>query len=115
MRAVRRTVSVLAIYAVALHTILGGGLFAAAGADPFQVICHSEAAPIDNAPATPAKVCDHCTLCNATAAGAPPLNLAAIAQLTPPRLLHVLHPVTDAARSAPFFQPNLARGPPSLV
>ena len=70
----RRGVTVLAIYAVALHVILLGlALIAANGeiVNPFSVICHSAApaAAGDEAPGKPDLIpghaCEHCNLCSA--------------------------------------------------
>src|ERR1017187_7440082 len=74
----RRGVTLLAIYAVALHVILLGLVPIAANVaaiDPFSVICHSAASaavPGDEAPGKPDLVpghaCEHCNLCSAAAA-----------------------------------------------
>jgi len=114
--------SLVAIYAIALHTILwGAGVPYAAGpgADPFSVICHSAAtSPAEQAPADPASVpaqaCDHCTLCSAMAAP-DALDGVVIAQLTPMRLLQVLHPAIAAMRDGLATNPHRARGPPSFA
>ncbi len=73
----RRGVTVLAIYAVALHVILLGLVPIAANGEivnPFSVICHS-AGPVaagDEAPGKPDLIpghaCEHCNLCSAAPA-----------------------------------------------
>ena len=125
MRAsVRQTVSLVAIYAVALHAILFGlaPVLAAGSAagDPFAIICHSDAqgiAPAEQAPSVPdiipGNACDHCILCSAST---PPMLESMFAgQLSPTRLLQVLHPVSAAVRTRPAITLHLARGPPNFV
>ena len=99
----RRFLSVLAIYAVALHTVFLGfapiGAAQAAASDPFSVICHS-VAPTDDAPGAadhlvPGHACEHCNLCNATAPPAAP-DVALAGSISPARILHVLRPVSAA-------------------
>ena len=119
---IRRAVSWVAIYAVALHVILLGlAPIAANGAsvDPFSVICHSVASAAgDEAPGQPDLVpghaCEHCNLCNA-AAPPPAPDTALIGNLAPTRLLQVLRPASQAPRAGIAFRPNLARGPPPFV
>lgn len=115
----RRSVSVLAIYVIALTTILSA--FSAprpAGAafDPFSVICHSGPAAgsatgqvPDNQ--TPTKACEHCSLCFAAASLAGPEAIPA-GRLTPPYVLQVLTPASIATRAHFAGTPNVARGPP---
>jgi len=120
---VRKVLSWVAIYAIALHTILLGfaPLMAAPTVDPFSVICHSEApgaAPAEQAPVGPASApshaCDHCNLCSAMA---PPdaLDGVVIAELTPTKLLHILGPAFASPRDGIAYHPNRARGPPSFA
>lgn len=120
-RGVRRAMSWVAIYAIALHTILLGvtPLFAAPTTDPFSVICHSVApgaAPTEQAPTAPAptRSCDHCTLCSAMAPP-DPLDGVVIAELTPTQLLQVLRPAVAAPRDGIAYHPNRARGPPQAA
>ena len=116
----RRAVSLVAIYVVALHTILLGIVPVAASAsvagDPFSIICHSDAQAGGAAEQTPGRpdvpghACDHCILCSASA---PPVLVSVFAgQLVPLRLLQVLQPASTAARSHSAITPHLARGPP---
>ena len=118
----RRTLSCVAIYAVALHVILLGlssiAAATSAAVDPFSVICHSVAragAAADEAPANPDLIpghaCEHCNLCSATAPPPAP-DVAFNVDLRPARILHVLRPVSAAARSDVTSDPKLARGPP---
>ena len=99
---VRRGLNWVAIYAIALHTILlgVGPLIAAPTVDPFSVICHSEASavsPAEQTPASPvsapAHACDYCNLCSTMA---PPnaMDSVVAVQLAPVRLLHILRPTT---------------------
>ena len=78
MRAsIRQIVSLVAIYAIALHAILLGVAPVLAGGsaagDPFAIICHGDAqgtAPAEQAPSgpdiIPGYACDHCILCSAS-------------------------------------------------
>ena len=111
----------LAITAIALHAVLWGvaPLSAGPAADPFSVICHSDAAaPSDSSPADPASApthaCDHCNLCSATA---PPAALDTVhaGQLLPAKLLQVLRPATAAAYDSITDNPNRTRGPPQFA
>ena len=115
----RRTVSLVAIYAIALHAILWGIAPMAAGpaADPFSVICHSDASvPAEQSPASPAPMhaCDHCNLCSIATSPAA-LGSVLAGQLAPARLLQVLQPVSAGVRGHLATTPNLARGPPLFV
>jgi hypothetical protein len=108
----------LAIFAIALHTLLWAAiapLIAAPSVDPFSVICHSEASgPADQSPnhgpLRPANACDHCNLCSAVAPPMPGLVLVAIVE--PTRVLQVLRPVNMLRHHAIAADPKLARGPP---
>jgi len=111
-------VSALAIFAIALHTLLWAALappVAAPSVDPFTVICHSEAAGSgdqipSHGPLTPAHPCDHCNLCSAVAPPTPRTVLAA--SVEPPQILQVLRPVKMMRHHAIAADPKLARGPP---
>jgi Protein of unknown function (DUF2946) len=118
----RRGVTVLAIYAVALHVILLGLVPIAANGEivnPFSVICHSAgpAAAGDETPGKPDLIpghaCEHCNLCSA----APPPEPAVlpIGHLLPTRLLQVLRPASHTRSAGVAFRPNLARGPPRFA
>ena len=127
----RRTLSLLAITAIALHTMLWGAatpLAAGPTVDPFTFICHSEtfgeafgeapaAAPAEQTPAgpvsAPTHACDHCNLCSAMAP--PELDTVLAGHLTPAKLLQVLRPATAAAHAGIAHNPNRARGPPSFA
>jgi Protein of unknown function (DUF2946) len=121
---VRQIVTLVAIWAVALHALLFGiaPMLASgsAGSDPFAIICHSDAqgaAPTEQAPnrpdTIPGRACDHCNLCSAST---PPVLKPVLAgQLAPTRLLQVLQPVSAAVRSHLAITPHLARGPPNFA
>ncbi len=121
----RRTIGLVAICAIALHSILMGvaPLIAAPTDDPFSVICHSDAFSEANSPAgelpagpasAPSQPCDHCTLCSAMALPAA-LDGVVIAQLSPPKLLRILRPAIAAPRDGIAYYPHRARGPPSFA
>ena len=120
----RRAVSLAAIYAVALHTILFGiAPVPASGSgadDPFSIICHSNAQAVgaaEQAPGgpdiVPGHACDHCILCSASATLV--LDSVFAGQLAPTQLLQVLLPASTAARSHLAITLHLARGPPYLA
>lgn len=118
----RRSVTLLAMFAVALHVILLGLAPAGpvtAGGDPFSVICHSIAGSAnDEAPSKsgllPGHACEHCNLCSLVAP--PPAPDAALAHgIGPARILHVLRPKSTAPRNGRTSNPKLARGPPQLA
>ena len=118
----KRSVGLLAIYAIVLTTILSVAAPPTAGAafDPFSVICHSgadtAAATTERAPAqqSPVKACDHCTLCNAAPAASGPHSVMA-AQLAPPSVLQVLAPNSHVVLSRPATAQHPVRGPPRLT
>lgn len=119
----KRSVSLLAIYVIALTTILStvaaprpaGAIF-----DPFSVICHT-GAPADAAsepqPAAPdtqpKQACDHCTLCNATPAAAVTFDGAVIGILAPGRPLHTPRPAESVRHADIGGSPRQAQAPPS--
>jgi hypothetical protein len=122
MRAsIRQIVSLVAIYAIALHAILLGVAPVLAGGsaagDPFAIICHGDAqgtAPAEQAPSgpdiIPGYACDHCILCSAST---PPILESIFAgQLSPTRLVQVLQLTSNAARSHLAITLHIARGPP---
>lgn len=120
---VKQVLTWVAIYAVAMHTLLAGvaPAFAAAQerADPFSVICLHDAgagSPAGQQPSgmVPGHACEHCNLCSATAS-LPAPNLVVFGTLLPARLLQVLRPASAAAGTGVAFRPNLARGPPLFV
>lgn len=119
----RQLISVLAMYVIALNTILWAALApvpAAASFDPLSAICHSLAqstdqtadAAQDGQPAKPSKACDHCSLCSATPASTSGVDSILAGILEPGRLLRVLQPSDGARTSSVDFSPSLARGPP---
>jgi len=115
----RQWISVLAMYVIALNTILWAALApvpAAASFDPLSVICHTVAQSADQtqdgAPATPSKACDHCSLCSSTPASSNSVDSILAGILEPGRLLRVLAPADASLDSSVAFSPNLARGPP---
>jgi hypothetical protein len=124
LRRLKHGVTVLALYAMALHVLLAAFAPVAAGAgtnvDPFSVICHSGASDIsgDSAPLHPAllpgKACEHCNLCSA-AAPPPAPDVAFDIQFAPACVLHVLRPDNMPAPGGIAFEPKLARGPPPIA
>lgn len=123
LKRIRKSVTVLALYAVALHVILVGmvppGTLAAL--DATSVICHTiapAAAPGELPTGTlqfiPGRAIDHCDL--STAAAPPPAPDAAYAIVFPAtRVLHVFRPASAEARRSITSDPGLARGPPQLT
>jgi Protein of unknown function (DUF2946) len=120
----RQILSLVAIWAVALHALLFGVVptlaGGSAGSDPFAIICHSDAqsvTPAEQAPdrpdIIPGHACDHCNLCSASTL--PVLKPVLAGQLAPTRLLQVLQPVSAAVRSHLVITPHLARGPPNFA
>jgi hypothetical protein len=115
---IRPFLSVVAIFVIALHTLLWAAvapLVSAPSVDPFTVICHSEAAGSgdqipSHGPLTPAHACDHCNLCSAVAPPTP--STALLASVEPARILQVLRPVNMMRHHAIAADPKLARGPP---
>jgi len=122
MRLGRQVLSWVAIYAVAMHTLLTGIGPALAtaqdGVDPFSVICLHDGGT--GAPTSlpsglaPGHACEHCNLCSAVAPPPAP-DLVAFGNLMPTRLLQVLRPASTAPGTSIFYRPNLARGPPLFV
>ena len=119
----KRSVTLLAIFSVALHVVLLGVAPLVAGgsaaADPFSVICHSGAqAGAPEAPAkadfAPGDACEHCNLCSVAATpSAPDVVFATV--MAPVPVLHVLRPIPARARAGITSDPKLARGPPQFV
>lgn len=121
----RKLVSVLAIYAIALNTILWAALApvpVGASFDPLTAICHSvvDQAPAGDPspagqPAKPSKACDHCSLCSTTPASFSAADAVLAGILAPGKVLRVLRPA-DAARTAGIVShQHSARGPPLSV
>jgi hypothetical protein len=121
---VRRLVSWVAIYAVALHAVLLGIAPVISGSsvagDPFSIICHSDAqpfAPANQTPGSPDHVpghaCEYCNLCSASVP--PPAPDGLIGTIPPLRVAHVLLPALSAPRVGLASDPKLARGPPQVV
>lgn len=120
----KQSVTMLAVFAVALHTMLSAVAvpIAAAGTiDPFSVICHSGGAT-DGAPdqtsgapvSKPTSVCDHCNLCSATGTPSTP-DVVLLGRLLPERVLTLLSPSSAPRRDGVTSSPKLARGPPQLA
>jgi hypothetical protein len=118
----RKVLSWVAIYAVAMHTLLTGiaPVFAAAqdNVDPFSVIClHDSGTGAPNglpSGLVPGHACEHCNLCSAVAPPPAP-DLVIFGNLMPSRLLQVLQPTSAAPGIGIVYRPNLARGPPRFV
>ena len=119
----RRSVGLLAIYVIALTTILSVAAPPTAGAafDPFSVICHSgtdtAAATTETAPAqqSPAKACDHCTLCNAAPVAAVAFDGFVIGVLTPAKPPRAARPAVSVSHDDIGGSPRQAQGPPSTT
>jgi hypothetical protein len=118
----RRSVTVLATYAVALHVILLGFVpvssFAYGLIDPFAIICHATGAsanPGEPPPGTlhiaPGRAIDQCDLCSA-AAPPPAPDIAFYIDFSWSRVLQILQPVSTPVRSSVTSDPKLTRGPP---
>jgi len=111
----------LAIFAVALHTMLWAvavPVAAAGTVDPFSVICHSggsAAVAGDQSPAQPVSkptsACDHCNLCSAAGPASAP-DVVILGRLMPERVLALLSPSSVPRRDGVTSNPKLARGPP---
>ena len=116
-RLLRNVVTLAAIYAVTLNVIFLGLMPfspAANAADPFSVICHSitsgDQAPVKSG-LVPGHACEHCNLCSISEP--PPVpDIALATAMVPPRILHVLQPVSMPGRIGTTCEPKLARGPP---
>jgi hypothetical protein len=126
LRRLKHGVTVLALYAMALHVLLVA--FApvitgtAASPNPFSVICHSgvtdsasSSGTSDRSPALiPGTACEHCNLCSA-AAPPPAPDVALDIQFAPSRVLHIFRPADMPAPGGIAFEPKLARGPPPVA
>jgi len=116
----RDSVALLAIWVVALHTVLWApvtGFAASPATDPFTVICHSQTGTADdpaNAPPVPTHVCDHCNLCSVVGPALAP-NTASAIRFDGARTLQLLHPLTIARHVDPAADPKLARAPPDFA
>lgn len=118
----RKIVSVLAIYAIALNTILWAALApvpVGAYFDPLTAICHSvdnQAQSADQSlpgqPDKPSKACDHCSLCSTTPASFSAADAVLAGILEPGRLLRVLRPADAARATGVVSDQHSARGPP---
>ena len=122
---IRRIVSVLAIYLIAITTILWG--FSAvqpsgAAFDPFTIICHSgpqDASPSDAGDAPPVffpqKACSHCILCNVAPTASATFDSFVIGPLGPTKTLCHRPPTELASREHIGGSPRQAQGPPSAL
>jgi hypothetical protein len=118
----RRSVTILALYAVVLHVILLGFLPGSSGVfatiDPFSIICHTigpTEKPGEPPPGTvqfvPGRAIDQCDLC--TAIYPPPApDIAVNIDFKSLRVLRVLRPQSMPARSSLVFDSMFIRGPP---
>jgi hypothetical protein len=118
----RRSATVLAMYAIALHVILLGFSPVAPGAfaliNPFALICHTTgpaAKPGAPPPGTthfiPGRDLGQCTLCSAAAPPPAPVVFHKI-DFVSTRIPRVLVPVWLPARLDITANPKLTRGPP---
>jgi len=118
----RRSVTAIALYAVALHVTLLGFLPINPGSfapvDPFALICHTTGtpdAPGKPPPGTwhflPGRAIDHCNL-GSDAALSPAPGIAVGIDFAWARLTHVLGPLAIPARPRIASNPRLSRAPP---
>ncbi|HZD88959.1 MAG TPA: hypothetical protein VE224_02575 [Pseudolabrys sp.] len=118
----QKCVTVLALYAVALHVILLGLSPVNAGdfgpINPFAVICHTIGAAAESGESPqgtvkylPGRAIDFCNLCGA-AAPPPAPDGAFHVSFRPARVLHVLRPISMPATAGLSCDPKLIRGPP---
>jgi len=117
----KRLLSIMAITAIAMHTVLWGGTAARGSAievDPFSVICHSGGnndTVQDQAPtaplSAPSHACDHCNLCGSapSPAVAPPVL---IIQLLSTQPAHAVTPASTVLGTGLEVALKGARGPP---
>ncbi len=122
----RKSVSVVAIYAVVLNTILWASLMPAVSdpnVDALTVICHAitqtpsadqQRLPAGQ-PSGPSKACDHCSLCATTIASFDTLDNILAGYLEPGRLIDVLRPADATRHDSVTDSPHLARGPPRVA
>jgi hypothetical protein len=120
--ACQRSVTLVALYAVALHIVLLGFLPAGFGTfspiDPFAIICHTVGPaehpgepPQGSLQYLPSRAIDRCDL--SSAVGLPPSPEAFFkVALQPTRLLDLLRPHRALAQKSPVYPANLIRGPP---
>jgi hypothetical protein len=118
---VKRLLSLVAVYAIALQAVFGGIAMplAQASADPFTVICHSaqtaddgtDGSPQGNPQNAPSPCCDHCVLCKAAPAAD---NPAAPSRIAPRTVSNVVLSWPVSARPLTPSSPlrYLPRGPP---
>ena len=122
---VRKSVSLLAIYLIALTTILStfsAPQTASAAVDPFSIICHSgasDAPPGDSGPAFPASMpnhaCDHCNLCNAAPTASVTFDGFVIGHLAPSKPLRIRPHAESVARYHFGGSQRQPQGPPSTT
>ena len=119
----KRVVGWVAIYAVALHTLLVGFGLAAAAArdsfDPFAVTCLTgahDSIPADSTsgPVGSEKnqICKHCAFCGIAASSAAPPQITLATAPTLTQATGLLWPISVAPRAAAPPNPHLPRGPP---
>jgi hypothetical protein len=117
----RRTITLVALYAVSLHIVLLGFLPAAAAGsapvDSFAIICHTIAPSQPGEPPQgslqylPGRAIDHCDL--ASAVGLPPSPEEFFkVDLRRTCLVDVLRPHTAPEQKSLVYPANLIRGPP---
>ena len=117
----RQSATFLAIYTIALHTILWGFVTQPTtnAFDPSIVICHSgvstpsQQTP-DRGPLTPADACDQCNLCNAVVF-AIVADTRLMARFEPVQTEQFLHAVGVTRRDEIAGNRKVARGPPAFA
>ena len=118
----RRSVTLVALYAVALHIVLLGFLPAGFGTfspiDPFAIICHTVGPaehpgepPQGRLQYLPGRAIDRCDLSNAVGLPPSPEEFFKV-DLRRTRLLDVLRPHAASEQKSLIYPANLIRGPP---
>src|SRR6185312_2639130 len=123
IRRLKHGVTLVALYAMALHVLLAAFAPIASGkgasVDPFTVICHSGPESSGDTGAKhpaliPGKACEHCNLCSAVAPP-PPSSLAIDVEFTPT----IVRPIIDTgnlpSRTGIAANSKFARGPPPFA
>jgi hypothetical protein len=112
----RKSVSLVAAYAIVLQGLFAGLAFAAhAGIDPSSVICASQYSPDRGDP--PDRQDKNCDKCSLACGCASPGTLAPSAVVSIDTFLDTEHPILWFEAPAPLLkhQPRASRAPPFVV